>query len=91
MTISEVGDGGPGQTPATKDEPWPDRLERVGAVLTVVGIAALAGVLLLQDQLGGATPLIGGLALNAAIVGPMFAGRRLAPRLRDRLPRWLGW
>lgn len=71
--------------------PWPDRIELVGAILTVVGIAVLVGVLLLQDRVGAATPLVGGLALNAAIVGPVLAARRLGPRLRERLPPWLGW
>lgn len=71
--------------------PWPDRIERVGVILTVVGIALLVVVLVLQDGVGTATPLVGGLALNAAIIGPVLAARRLGPRLRKRLPSWLGW
>ncbi|MEK6720994.1 MAG: hypothetical protein AABZ33_10045 [Chloroflexota bacterium] len=66
-------------------------LERVGLALTVGGGAGLAAVFLLQGQLGGFAPLIGGLALNAAIVGPVLIARRAAARLGRRLPRWLGW
>ena len=66
-------------------------LERVGLALTVGGGAALAAVFLLQGQLGGFAPLVGGLALNATIVGPALMARRVAGRLGRRLPRWLGW
>jgi hypothetical protein len=55
------------------------------------GGAVLAAVFLLQDQLGGFVPLVGGLALNATIVGPALMARRAAGRLGRRLPRWLGW
>lgn len=67
------------------------KLERIGLVLTVGGVAVLVAVVLLQGPLGGLAPLIGGLALNAAIVGPALMARRAATRLGRRLPRWLGW
>lgn len=67
------------------------KLERIGLVLTVGGVAVLVAIFLLQGLLGGFVPLIGGLALNAAIVGPALMARPAATRLGRRLPRWLGW
>jgi hypothetical protein len=76
---------------AAPQEPRRVGLERIGLALTVGGLAVLVAVVLLQDLLGGSAPLIGGLALNAAIVGPALMARRAAARLSRRLPRWLGW
>lgn len=72
-------------------DPRHDRLERVGVVVTLGGIALLVAVFVLQGPLGGFAPLVGGLALNATIVGPALVARRSVQRLAKRLPRWLGW
>lgn len=82
--------------PATRGAAVPaeahrDRMERVGLVLTVGGVTILLAIFLLQGVLGGFAPLIGGLALDAAIVGPALMARKVAARLSRRLPRWLGW
>lgn len=69
----------------------PDRLVIVGVVITVFAIVGLVAVFLFQESISGAVPLLGGLALNAAIIGPALIARRFGPRLLAKLPRWLGW
>ncbi len=68
-----------------------DRIVTAGVVLTLLGIVGLMVVIVFQGTIGGAVPLLGGLALNAAIVGPALIARRFGPRLLAKLPRWLGW
>lgn len=76
--------------PPAGTSPPPTRRSRVGPWLIVAGLVMVA-LALGTDVLGSATPLIGGLGLNAAIVGAIFSLEWLVPRLRKHLPPWLGW
>jgi len=62
---------------------------RGGAALTVIGLALVALALASADS--GLSAVLGGLGLNAAIVGLFFVLRPFAGRLRRRLPPWLPW
>lgn len=59
--------------------------------LTLGAFAMLALVMAAPNAFGALAPLVGGLALNVTIVGPILLVRRLVPRLRKRLPPWLPW
>jgi hypothetical protein len=73
---------------ATRIEPT-SASSRVGAALTVAGAGLLAVAIAWPHA--AAAPLLGGLGLNALIIGPFFAARPLFRRIRDRLPPWLPW
>ncbi|MEO8468860.1 MAG: hypothetical protein ABI573_04245 [Chloroflexota bacterium] len=62
----------------------------MGRWLVVAGLVMVAAALG-TDVLGSARPFIGGLGLNAAIVGAIFSLEWLVPHLRKHLPPWLGW
>ncbi|HVA85364.1 MAG TPA: hypothetical protein VNF73_03485 [Candidatus Saccharimonadales bacterium] len=89
--MNEPGTGGRTPDDVARQLARNDRLGRIGAGLTLVGAAVLIGVDALQGHLGGFAFVIGGLALNALIVGPALFARRWIPRLRKWLPGWLGW
>lgn len=68
------------------------RRRRILAVGLVAGGAlAIALTFAAPAIVGAAGPLIGGLGLNALIVGVFVAVREPAARLRRRLPPWLPW
>ncbi|MBI3752037.1 MAG: hypothetical protein HY263_10350 [Chloroflexi bacterium] len=71
--------------------PSRDVLPIIGVVLTIAGLAGLVLVLAAPDVVGGASGLIGGLALNAFIVGPALILRRFESTLRRLIPPWLPW
>ena len=80
----------PNPAQSLDDPPRPSRRSRLARWLLVIGLAMVA-LALGTDVLGSARPLIGGLGLNAAIVGAIFSLEWLVPRLRKHLPPWLGW
>lgn len=62
---------------------------RGGAALILIGLALIAIAVARSDAaLFGA---LGGLGLNAAIVGLFFVLKPLVGRLRRYLPPWLPW
>ena len=62
---------------------------RGGAGLVAIGLALLAIAIARPDA--AQLTVLGGLGLNATIVGLLFVVRPLVRRLRDRLPPWLLW
>jgi len=61
----------------------------IGAALTLIGLALVAIALSGFDTASFAA--LGGLGLNAAIVGLFFVLRPLGRRVRRHLPPWLPW
>ncbi len=62
---------------------------RGGAALTLIGLAFVAIAVARSDAALFAT--MGGLGLNATIVGVFFVLRPVAGRFRKHLPSWLPW
>ena len=60
-----------------------------GAALALIGLALVASDAMRSDT--AAFAVVGGLGLNAAIVGLFFVVRPLFRRLRRHLPPWLPW